>query len=101
MADVEQGSATTPRSPREVRPPTPEQIRAARNKLPEAPAARLYADLAALSIPEESFFQTLLMNGCHRWLRQDILFLDLEGKELEFRLASCKRAKKSRFATSI
>ena len=39
MADVEQGSATTPRSPREVRPPTPEQMRAARNKLPEAPAA--------------------------------------------------------------
>ena len=39
MADVEQGSATTPRSPREVRPPTPEQIRAARNKLPETPAA--------------------------------------------------------------
>ena len=39
MADVEQGSATTPRSPREVRPPTPEQMRAARNKLPETPAA--------------------------------------------------------------
>ena len=39
MSDVEQGSATTPRSPREVRPPTPEQIRAARNKLPETPAA--------------------------------------------------------------
>ena len=37
--DVEQGSATTPRSPREVRPPTPEQIRAAHNKLPETPAA--------------------------------------------------------------
>ena len=39
MSDVERGSATTPRSPREVRPPTPEQIRAARNKLPETPAA--------------------------------------------------------------
>ena len=39
MSDVEQGSATTPRSPRVVRPPTPEQIRAARNKLPETPAA--------------------------------------------------------------
>ena len=47
MADVEQGSATTPRSPREVRPPTPEQMRAARNKLPEAPAAPVLTEPAS------------------------------------------------------
>ncbi|CAK9113925.1 unnamed protein product [Durusdinium trenchii] len=39
----------------------------------------IYEDLASLSIPEETFFQTLLLTSpfCHRLLRHEFLYLDL------------------------
>ncbi|CAE7480423.1 Xylt2 [Symbiodinium natans] len=41
--------------------------------------SRLYDDLASLSIPEETFFQTLLLTSpfCHTVLRHEFLYLDL------------------------
>ena len=46
---------------------------------PASLAREIYEDLSALSIPEETFFQTVLMSSkfCHSIMRHDFLYLDL------------------------